>query len=188
MAGDLNAKHTDWNSMLIVSRGSLLRDYADRNSCLIYKPDLPTTAPNTPNATPDVLDIVVVNVFVLPVHLTVCSALSSDHLPILIDISCRSSFQNLPDHPEFTRIDWVALQACVEVRPPGNPVMVDEEAIEKCTEELISAIQVATAESAPRLRTCANPRPPPDSIQDEICLMKRLRKQWQITKDPALKA
>jgi hypothetical protein len=44
MAGDLNAKHKDWNSRLTIAWGSHLRDYADRNSCLIYGPDSPTTA------------------------------------------------------------------------------------------------------------------------------------------------
>jgi hypothetical protein len=125
VAGDLNAKHKDWNSRLIPARGSLLRDYADRNSCLIYGPDSPTTAPYTHNATPDVLDITVVKDFVLPVNLTVCAALSSDHLPILIDSSCRSSFQNLPDRPDITRMDWAAFQACLENRPLRNPVVVN---------------------------------------------------------------
>jgi hypothetical protein len=69
LAGDLNAKHTDWNSRLTTARGSLLRDYFIRNTCLIYGPDSPTTALYTHNATPDVLDIVVVKDFVLPVYL-----------------------------------------------------------------------------------------------------------------------
>jgi hypothetical protein len=81
MAGDLNAKHKDWNYRLTTARGSLLRDYANRNSCLIYGPDSPTTAPYTHNATPDVLDIVVVKDFVLPVHL------SAQHS---VQITCRS--------------------------------------------------------------------------------------------------
>ena len=42
MEGDLNAKHVDWNSRLITTRGRLLRDYADRMSCLIYSPNSPT--------------------------------------------------------------------------------------------------------------------------------------------------
>jgi hypothetical protein len=85
MAGDFNAKHTDWNSTLITARGSLLHDYADRNSCLIHGPDSPIMAPYTHNATPDVLDTAFVKNFILLVHLTVCTALSSDHLPTLID-------------------------------------------------------------------------------------------------------
>jgi hypothetical protein len=43
IAGDLNAKHTDWYSRLITTKGALLRDYGDRNACLIYNPDFPTT-------------------------------------------------------------------------------------------------------------------------------------------------
>jgi hypothetical protein len=35
MAGDHNAKHTDWNSRLNTTRGALLRDYANRNASLI---------------------------------------------------------------------------------------------------------------------------------------------------------
>jgi hypothetical protein len=71
MEGDLNAKHMDRNCRLITDRDSLLRDYAKRNSSLIKGPDSPTTNPYTQNATPDVLDTVVVKVFVLPAHLSV---------------------------------------------------------------------------------------------------------------------
>jgi hypothetical protein len=189
MAGDLNAKHKHWKSRPKKAMGLLLRDYADRYSCLIYGPDYPTTARYTHNATIDVLDIVVVKDFVLPVHLTVCAALSLDHLPILIDTSCRSSFHNLPDRHDFTRMDWAAFQACLEDRLPGNPMVVDQEAIEKYLEELISAIHEATAASVPRRRPRADPPPPlPASIQDAIRLKDRLRRQWQITRDLALKA
>jgi hypothetical protein len=41
MAGDLSAKHLDWNPMLS-TMGSLL-NYTSENSCLIYRPDTPTT-------------------------------------------------------------------------------------------------------------------------------------------------
>jgi hypothetical protein len=75
---------------------------------LIYGPDSPTTAFFTHNVTYDVLDIVVVKDFVLPLYLTVFSALSSVHLPILIDITYRSSVENLQDRPYFTRMDLAA--------------------------------------------------------------------------------
>jgi hypothetical protein len=85
-------------------------------------------------------------------------------------------------------MDWAAFQASFEDRLPGNPVVVDEEGIDKCLEELTSAIQEATAASAPRRRPRADPRPPlPASIQDEIRLKNRLRRQWQIMRDPSLK-
>jgi hypothetical protein len=127
---------------------------------------------------PDVLDIAVVKDFILPLHLSVYSALGSDHLPILIDTKCQLFFQNLLDIPDFTRMDWAAFQACLEDRLPGNPVVNNEEAIDKCIKELIGAIKEATAASGPKRRLCADPRPPLlDSIQDEIRLKNRLRRQ-----------
>jgi hypothetical protein len=75
----------------------------------------------------------------------------------------------------------------VEGRVAGNPV-VNEEAFNKCVEELTSAIFEATAASAPKRRPRADRRPPlPTSIQDEIRLKDQLRRQWQVTRDPALK-
>jgi hypothetical protein len=155
---------------------------------LIYGPDSPATNTYT-HATPDVLDIVVVKDFFLKSHLTVCATLNSDHLPILTDTSCRSSFDNLPESLDFTRMDWAAFQACLEHRLPGSLLVVNEEVIDKCLEELTSAIHEATAATAPRRRKRADPRPLlPASIQDEIRLKNRLRMQWKITRDPALKA
>jgi len=110
MAGDLDAKHVDWNSRLNTRRGKLLRDYADENCCLILGPETPTTNPYNPSATPDVLDIVLTKDLSFPVYLTSCSALSSDHLSVLIDTACRSSFQHPSDRPDFRRTDWANFQ------------------------------------------------------------------------------
>jgi hypothetical protein len=58
MAGDLNAKHMDWNSRLITTGGRLGCNYATENSCLIYRSDTPTTVPYNSCTTLGVLDIV----------------------------------------------------------------------------------------------------------------------------------
>jgi hypothetical protein len=119
----------------------------------------------------------------------VCSALNSDHLHILIDNTCRSSSQNLLDRPDITLMDWASFQACLDDRLLGNTAGNDEEAVDKCVEELTSAIQEGTEVSAPKRRPRADPRPLlPGSTQDEISLKNRLRRQWQVTRDPALKA
>jgi hypothetical protein len=62
-----------------------LRDYADKNSCLIYGLNTLTSILYNPSATPDVLDVIITKDLVTPVYLTTCSALSSDHLAILIN-------------------------------------------------------------------------------------------------------
>jgi hypothetical protein len=75
-----------------MTRGKLLRDYVNRNYCLVCGPDTPTTIPYNQSVTPDVLDIVLTKNLVTPVHLTVCSALSSDHYPVLINTRRRLTF------------------------------------------------------------------------------------------------
>jgi hypothetical protein len=75
MAGDLNAKHMDWNSRLITTRGRLRCNYAIENSCFIYGSDAPTTVPYNSSTTPGVLDIMLTKKLVTAVYLTMCSAL-----------------------------------------------------------------------------------------------------------------
>jgi hypothetical protein len=107
IAGVLNAKHVDWNARQTTTRGKVLRDFASGDSCLIYGPDSPTTVPYNSSATRDVLDIGITKDLTIPVYLTACSALCSDHLPVLIDTTCRSYFRNLPARPDYRRSDWV---------------------------------------------------------------------------------
>jgi len=110
MAGDLNAKHVDWNSSLSTRRVKLLRAYADENSCLIFGPDSPTTYPYNPSVTPDFLDIAITKHLQIAMYLTSCSALSSDHLPVIIDTTSRSSFNRPPVRPDCRRTDWANFQ------------------------------------------------------------------------------
>jgi hypothetical protein len=72
---------------------------------------------------------------------------------------------------------------------PPSPDLPNEGAIDACVKELTGAISKALADSTPKFRPRADPRPPlPANIQHEIRLKNQLRRQWQITKDPALKA
>jgi len=184
MTGDLNATHVDWNSRLNTRRQKLLRHYADENSCLIFGPDSPTTNPYNPSVTPDVLDIVITKNLSFPVCLTSCSALSSDHLQGLIDTACRSSFQHPPDRP-----DWANFKNQLEKLIPLDLELHKEMAIDTCVENFSGAVLKALAASTPKRRPRDDPRPPiPAGIQDEIRLKNPLRRQWQIARDPALKA
>jgi hypothetical protein len=61
-------------------------------------------------------------------------------------------------------------------------------AIDTCVENFSGAVLEALAASTPKRRPRADPRPLiPAGIQDEIRLKNRLRRQWQVTRDPALR-
>jgi hypothetical protein len=81
------------------TRHGNLRDYADKNFCLIFGPGTPTTNPYNLSANPNVLD------FPSPGFLFSRSVLSSDHLPVIMDTMCRSPFLQPPDHPDSRSID-----------------------------------------------------------------------------------
>jgi len=62
-------------------------------------------------------------------------------------------------------------------------------AIDTCVENFSGAVLKALTASIPKRRQRDDPRTPgPAGIQDEIRLKNRFRRQWQITRDPALKA
>jgi hypothetical protein len=82
MAGDLKAKHMDWNSRPTMTRGMLLHDYSKENFSFICIPDSTITVPYNSCATPEILDTVLTKDVVNPVYLMTCSTLRSDSVVI----------------------------------------------------------------------------------------------------------
>jgi len=150
MAGDLNAKHVDWNLLLSTRRGKLLREYADENFCLIFGPDSPTTNPYNPFANPDFLDIVLTKRLSFPVYLTSSSALSSDHLPVLINTAYLSTFHHPPDRPDIRCTDWAKFHANLEDLIPFDPELHNEMALDTYVENFHRAVLTARETSTPK--------------------------------------
>ena len=138
---------------------------------LVARRSSPTTNTYNSSATPDVLDIVMVKNLPFPVYLTSCSALSSDHLPVLIDAVCPSSAQHPPDRPDFRRIDLANFQSHLEDQIPFDKELNNGMAIDTCVENFSGAVLKALAAFTLKRR----PRPPiPVGIQEEIRLKNRL--------------
>jgi hypothetical protein len=83
---------------------------------------------------------------------------------------------------------WAAFQSCLGDNAPGDPLVKDEEAMDKCVEKLTGAILEVTASSAPKCLHRSDSLPPVSAgIQDKIRLKKELKMQQKTTRDPALK-
>jgi hypothetical protein len=125
------------------------------------------------------LDILITKTPAFPVYLTSCSALSSDHLLVLllVDTTGRSPFLRPPDRPDFRRTDWANLQARLEEGIPYSPELHDQVSIDTCIERLPGTILEALAAANPKSRPRNNPRSLiPVGIQDEIHLKNQLRR------------
>ena len=117
----------------------------------------PTTIPSFPTVTRDVFDIVVVKDFVLPVNLTVCSTLRSDHFPVTLDLRGRSSFKG-PSRPaklETSRLDSLPgpLVRLIE----RNPRVDSVEDIDARLDELTNFIHDAISASPPNSKHAKQP-------------------------------
>ena len=93
------------------------------------------------------------------------------------------------DRPDCRGTDWANFQTHLEDQIPFDPELHDGMAIDKCVENFCGPVLMALAASIPKRRPRADPRPPiPAGIKDEIRLTNRLRRHWQVTRDPTLTA
>ena len=86
------------------------------------------------------------------VYLTSYSALTSDHLPVLIDTACRSSLHHPPDRANFRRTDWANFQIHLEGHIPFDPELHNWMAIDTCVENFSCAVLQALVASTPKCR------------------------------------
>ena len=121
--------------------------------------------------------------------LTSCLALGSDPLPVLNDTGCRSSFHHPQDRPDARGTDRATFQTHLEAELTLNQELHSGKDIDACVENFSGVILRALAASTPERRPGGDPRPQiPAGIQNGIRLKNRLRRRWQVTRDPALRA
>jgi hypothetical protein len=188
MAGVLKAKHMNWNSRLITCRGSLLRDYNNRNSCLTYWSGFQTTAhykqyyPRRPwyscyqrlhlTGASDCLFCTQLGSPAYPhrqlwsiiisgiIRLPALHASEVGYIPglLLKQISGKPACRRRGGNRQVCR-------GADQLHPKGHNGFCSKTSIR------------------------ADPQPPlPASIQEEIRLKNRLRRQWEVTRNPVLKA
>jgi hypothetical protein len=82
------------------------------------------------SATPNVLEIAITQNLTFQVYLTLCSALSLNNLPVIIDTAFRPSFQHLRDRPDFRRTELANFRTYLEGQIPFDPELHNRMAID----------------------------------------------------------
>jgi len=113
--------------------------------CLYRTPQSPTHT--TPRLLRYILDIVITKKLSIPVYLTSCSAVSSNHLAVLIDNSCRSSFQHPPDRHDFNHTDCSKYPNHLKDLIPFDPELHNGMAIDTYVEKFSGAVMKALSAS-----------------------------------------
>lgn len=104
VTGDLNAKHPIWHCIRVNPAGSTLYQHAESNDYSVFAPDSPTYFPNVTGHHPDVLDVALIILPNQTIFTTNINDLSSDHNPVLLQIS-DSPISVFPPQPTH-RINW----------------------------------------------------------------------------------
>jgi hypothetical protein len=102
------------NSRLSTGRRNLLREYADEKSCPIVGTDTSNTKPIKPLRHYRYIGHRDKPETIISGLSDPCSALSSDHLTVLINTACFSPFQQPTDLRDFRRTDWANIHNHLE--------------------------------------------------------------------------
>jgi len=95
MAGDLNAKHTNWGCRVSNPNGTKLLSFIANTPYAINAPNEPTYFPSDCNKQPDILDILLIKSIPFNCTQEALAELDSDHIPVKITINSSSqSYQS----------------------------------------------------------------------------------------------
>ena len=185
IAGDLNCKHTDWNSRLTNTAGKLLNQDSRTHDYFVSAPPSFTHIPDSPSYLPDVLDIVIYRGLNAHLSQEVIPELGSDHLPVLLTIT-QPATKMLPPSPRY-RENWDRFATILSSKtlsyPVASPQAVDSLA-EDITELIRGALDAARSPAGAR----RGPSPLPASIREMIREKRRTRILWMNTRCPLAKA
>ena len=184
-AGDWNAHHPAWGCRSPNSAGGRLYRDSQRSGYDVEGPDEFTHFPGSCLQHPSTIDLVVhrglkLDIEVLP------EAHGSDHVPVLVIINGQRALARVP--PSRGCIDWERFETTLQSNPPPcSEPLVDAASVDRLERVITSQIQGAMDTATTPHSTRGLP-PLPQWIQTLIAKKRKTRIEWQITRDPALKA
>lgn len=183
--GDFNAKHTHWGSRLITPRGRQLY-YAMQSTNLQHlSTGQPTYWPTDRNKIPDVLDICITK-GISPNYLKVdtCLDLSSDHTPIMVSIESKVQIKTKPPRLTNKNTNWNEFRTIlINLQNIDIPLKTAQD-IDEAVEHLTKSIQQAAWRATNEMQEEIKPGFVPKNIKAKLIEKRKLRKRWQITRDP----
>lgn len=179
IAGDLNAKHPDWNCTTTNVTGRKLRAQGMREDFTIAGPTEPTRVPTHANHRPSVIDITLSKNLTQSLDMETIPALSSDHCPVLITIGDDLELTLPTRKPNWKRADWSLFKATLEQQIEASPINTASDldlAVTKLTTSIQASIEASVPSSNPRRDARFDL---PSHIKTLILEKNRARRRWQ---------
>lgn len=187
VAGDLNAKHPDWNCQTTNPAGRKLRAQGMREDFTISGPIEPTRVPIQARHRPSVLDITISKNMAHSLDMETLPALSSDHNPVLITVGADLDLAPPIRKPNWKRADWPLFQKTLEPTIASTPITTADD-LDEAVVDITAAIQAAIATSVPLSSPRRNDRfDLPPHILQLIQEKNRAKRRWQRSRTPDLR-
>ncbi|KAL0269181.1 UNVERIFIED_CONTAM: hypothetical protein PYX00_006993 [Menopon gallinae] len=184
IAGDLNARHTDWNCHRNNKNGNTLKKFTEKHNAIIHYPDSPTHYPEN-NGTPTTIDIIINKNIITPIKPISLPELDSDHNPVVFELPPHSRNERTTAFVNLKHTDWERYRRDLDKLITINNKIRNPEEVEHEVTKLTRAITKAKAKNT-RTEVLKQDKIP-NNIKILIKNKNELRKKWQITGDPELK-
>ena len=182
IAGDMNAKHVDWNCRVTNPQGNALRDlyYGSDINFEILAPSSPTFIPDNQNHAPDILEIALVKDFQSILQINAVNALNSDHLPVIIQLHGQITKAEQRTYLKYDHANWEKLEFEIHSKLEQiNSVINSEAELNDGVNKLTTVIQQAIENNVPRKIIKQKDQYVPDTIKRLIRQRNDARRKWQ---------
>lgn len=183
--GDFNAKHQSWNNSKVNSNGKILfRDCTSGLYSVLY-PNGPTCFSSVRN--PSTIDLVLTNQSQYCGPLVTHADFDSDHLPVTFSLSHEAVTRPNSSVFNYHKANWDRYQHHIENNLNHDFVLETKADIDSALESLTNAILDARNIAIPKVQVKFDSPIIDDDLQLLIRLKNVRRRQYQRSRDPALK-
>nr|CAD7401791.1 unnamed protein product [Timema poppensis] len=184
IGGDLNSKNTLWNSRITNRNGRILEDHSNEAEYNIIAPDTPTHYPGNYLHRPDILDIILTNLKILPDTLTVLQELDSDHNPLLCEWEVNLQHQTNWRKPTIATTDWNKFKTDLQEALPRDLDIHTEQDIDAAIDLFSTTIQETYKHNTTISRKYQDYRIDHPELSYLLALKREARRDWQRLRTP----
>nr|CAD7426168.1 unnamed protein product [Timema monikensis] len=184
IGGDLNSKNTLWNSRITNRNGRILEDHSNEAEYNIIAPDTPTHYPGNHLHRPDILDIVLTNLKIMPDTLTVLQELDSDHNPLLCEWEVNLQHQTNWRNPTISTTDWNKFKTDLQEALPRNLDIHTEQDIDAAVDLFTTTLQETYKLNTTISRKHHDFRVEHPELSYLLAQKREARRDWQRLRSP----
>lgn len=177
--GDFNSRHPYWNCATTNPPGNTLYHLLNEGGFEIYYPNSPTYYPGV-DRQPSTLDLMLTNSTVTVDSIISVNDLSSDHLPVQIELDSHATTNDSSTFLSFSKANWPLFRRYINEAIDLNAYQFDSNVstleIDQRIDDLTNMLQDAIRAAVPTVRTNYDYFSAPPEVQDLIRMRNSKRR------------